>query len=257
MNDKDWFESFFGEDYFEIYESTLTPQVADAQVEGIVSLLGLKPGARILDLACGHGRHAIPLAKRGYDVTGYDLSGVFLERARADAEAQGANVRWTEGDMRELSFENQFDGVINIFTAFGYFDDPRDDLKTLIRVRDALKPSGRFLLETIHRDALPARFQAKGFDRTSRGSIVLREREWDLALDVIDEDLLLIHPDGTRIQYKSAVRVRSLHQYLALLHEAGLDALAWYGGLDGTTLQLTSRRLVLLSQRAAEPGLKP
>jgi SAM-dependent methyltransferase len=176
---------------------------------------------------------------------------VFLERARADAEAQGANVRWIEGDMRKFSFEDQFDAVINIFTAFGYFEDPKDDLKTLISIREALKPTGRFLLETIHRDSLPARFQTKGFDWTSRGSIVLRERQWDLARDVIDEDLLLIRPDGSRTKYKSAVRVRSLHQYLALVHEAGLDTVAWYGGLDGSPLELTSRRLVLLSQRAA------
>jgi len=60
--DKLWYKSFFGEDYFEIYEGLLAPEETTAQVEGIISLLELRPGARVLDVACGHGRHAIPLA---------------------------------------------------------------------------------------------------------------------------------------------------------------------------------------------------
>jgi len=135
MNDHAWFKSFCGEDYFEIYRDAFPAEHTAAQVDGIVSLLGLDTGARVLDLACGHGRHAILLAKRGFDVTGYDLSEVFLARARADAEAEG---------------------VTNIFTAFGYFEDPEDDVKTLRAIWKALRPGGRFLLETLHRDGLPA-----------------------------------------------------------------------------------------------------
>src|SRR3989454_9019472 len=92
MSDHAWFKSFFGEDYFEIYRDAFPAEHTAAQVDGIVSLLGLDTGARVLDLACGHGRHAILLAKRGFDVTGYDLSEVFLERARADAEAEGVTA---------------------------------------------------------------------------------------------------------------------------------------------------------------------
>ena len=249
MADKPWYKSFFGEDYFEIYEGLLAPEETTAQVEGIISLLELRPGARVLDVACGHGRHAIPLAKRGFDVTGYDLSGVFLARAREDAEAQGAKVQWIEGDMRELPFESRFDAVINIFTAFGYFEKPEDDVRTLRGIRRALKPGGRFLMETIHRDALPARFQTRGFDRTSNGSIVLRERHWDLARDVIDEEVLLIRLDGSRSEYTTSVRTRSLHGYLRLLAEADLEPLAWYGGLGGDPLELSSRRLALVSRK--------
>jgi len=118
MSDHAWFKSFFGEDYFEIYRDAFPAEHTAAQVDGIVSLLGLDTGARVLDLACGHGRHAILLAKRGFDVTGYDLSEVFLARARADAEAEGVTARWVRGDMRELPFDGEFHAVINIFTAF-------------------------------------------------------------------------------------------------------------------------------------------
>ncbi len=247
MSDAAWFESFFGEDYFEIYRDSLPAERTAAEVEGIVSLLGLDAGARILDVACGHGRHAIPLARRGFEVTGYDLSEVFLERARADAEAQGAKGRWIQGDMRELPFEGEFDAVINVFTAFGYFEDPEDDVRTLRRIRAALVPGGRFLLETLHRDGLLARFQTRIAEKTPNGTIVLHEYVWDLVRDVIDDRITLVRSDGTRAEYRTAVRMRSLHELLALVRKAGLEPTAWYGGLDGRTLDLGSRRLVLLS----------
>lgn len=249
MDQEAWYESFFGTDYFEIYGHLFTPEGTSAQVDGIISLLGLAPGARILDLACGHGRHSIPLSLRGFDVTGYDLSEVFLERAGADAEAQGTRVKWIQGDMRELRFDREFDAVVNVFTAFGYFDDPEDDLKTLHGVRAALRPGGRFLLETMHRDSLTARFDPSGFDRTPNGSIVLRERRWDLARDVIDETVTLIAPDGSRTEYTTSVRLRSLDEFIALLQAADLEPETWYGGLDGSALELSSRRLVLVSRR--------
>jgi SAM-dependent methyltransferase len=251
MNASDWYTSFFGEDYLEMYETALPPERTAADVEGIIALLGLEPGARVLDLCCGHGRHAIPLAKRSYAVTGYDLSEVFLERARAQAEAQGAEVRWIQGDMRELPFDADFDAVLNVFTSFGYFEDPEDDAKTLRGVRKALRPGGRFLLETMHRDSLPARFQSRGFERTAGGVIVLHERCWDLARDVIDEDVTLLRPDGSRSEYRTSVRLRSLDEFLALLREADLEPEVWYGGLDGSPLNLTSPRLVLVGRREA------
>jgi len=244
-----WFERFFGEDYFELYRDAFPETRTASEVEGIASLLGLGRGARVLDLACGHGRHSIGLAKRGLDVTGYDLSEVFLERARADAEAQGVSVRWVRGDMRELRFDGAFDAVINVFTAFGYFEDPEDDLRTLRGVRAALAPDGRFLLETLHRDGLPARFQAQTAEKTSNGAIVLHDRVWDLARDVMDDHVTLVRPDGTSAEYTTAVRMHSLHQLLELAREAGLEPRAWYGGLDGSDLQLSSHRLVLVSAR--------
>ncbi len=249
MSRKAWYESYFGQDYFEIYAHVLPAERTVAEVERIVSLIDLKPGARILDVACGHGRHSILLSKLGYDVTGYDLSKVFLDRARTEAEAQGANVRWIQGDMRELPFHSEFDVAINVFTAFGYFEEPKDDTKTLRGIRAALRPGGRFLLETLHRDALQARFQSQGFERTSNGSIVLHERRWDLARDVIDEDVTLIRPDGTRTEYQTSLHMYSLDEFLALMREAGLVPEAWYGGLDGSTLDLSSRRLVLVSRK--------
>ncbi len=79
--------------------------------------------------------------------------------------------------------------------------------------------------------------------------IVLRERRWDLARDVIDEDVTLIRPDGLRTNYTTFLRLRSLDEYLGLMRDSGLEPEAWYGGLDGSTLDLSSHRLVLVSRK--------
>ncbi len=167
-----WWETFFGEDYLRIYAPVLPPERTAREVEGIVRLLeelGVPPGSGLLDLACGHGRHAIPLAQRGYRVTGQDLSRVFLRRAEEDARAAGVSVRWRHGDMRQIAFDAEFDAVINIFTAFGYFDSEDEDLAVLRQVRKALKSGGVFLLETMHRDALVRGFQPHNIMRTRTG----------------------------------------------------------------------------------------
>jgi SAM-dependent methyltransferase len=246
-----WYESFFGEDYFEIYRDVFTPEATAADVDGIVARLGLAPAMRVLDLACGHGRHAIPLAERGFRVTGYDLSAAMLARARRDAAARHADVRLVRGDMRALPFAAEFDAVINVFTAFGYFDDPADDVAALRRVREALVPGGRLLVETLHRDALLARFQPRIAYTTSAGAHVTRHYVWDLARDVIEDRVQLVRPDGTCAEYASVLRMRSLHGWLELLREAALEPVAWHGGLDGRPLERDSRRLVVISARPA------
>jgi SAM-dependent methyltransferase len=245
-----WYETFFGDDYFEIYRDVFTPEATAAEVDDIVALLGLAPGARVLDLACGHGRHAIPLAERGFRVTGYDLSAAMLARGREDASARGAPVRFVQGDMRALAFAAEFDAVLNVFTAFGYFPHEADDVAVLRRVREALVPGGRLLVETLHRDALLARFQPRIEYTTSSGARVTRDYVWDLARDVIEDRVRLVRPDGTRAEYASALRMRSLHGWLGLLGAAGLEPIAWHGGLDARPLALDSRRLVVISARA-------
>lgn len=249
MQESPWYESFFGHDYLEMYEESLTAERTAAEVQGIVNLLGLSPGARLLDLACGHGRHAILLAKLGYEVTGYDLSEIFLRRAQADAEAQGVNVRWVRGDMRRLSFAAEFDAVINVFTAFGYFADPEEDRQVLRGICAALRPGGRFLLETMHRDGLISRFRRQDFEKTANGTFVLHERQWDPARDLLTDQITLIRPDGTRKNYTTAIRLYSLTELIALLKACGMEPESWYGGLNGSPLQLESRRLAIVSRR--------
>ncbi len=246
MSDTPWYKTFFGDDYLRIYDF-LTPERTEHEVEGIINLLALPPGSSILDLCCGHGRHALALAKRGYQVTGQDLSEVFLHHARAEAEAQGVKIRWMQSDMRNIPFENEFDAVINIFTAFGYLENEEEDQKVLQQVYKALKSDGLFLLETMQRESLIRNFAPNEIARHADGLIVLEERNFDLLTSRCNVQVTMLHPDGQRTGYNHAVRIYTLTELVRMLAAAGLQVQAYYGGLDGSKLSLTSRRLVVVS----------
>lgn len=160
-----WWEEFFDEHYFDLYEPYLTPERTAREVEGVIQILALPLGAKVLDLCCGHGRHTIPLAKAGYQVTGLDLSEVFLKRARQDAAAADVAVTWVRRDMRDIPFQNEFDAIVNLFTAFGYFDDKAENQKVLEAVARALKPGGRFLIDVINRDYLAKVFLPRDWEQ--------------------------------------------------------------------------------------------
>ncbi|MHC4730002.1 MAG: SAM-dependent methyltransferase, partial [Planctomycetota bacterium] len=93
------------------------------EVDGLVALLGLAPGAHVLDLGCGPGRHSLELRRRGFSVTGVDLHAPYLEQARRE----DAEVEWVHGDMREFCREGVFDAAVNLYSSFGYFEDQEDD----------------------------------------------------------------------------------------------------------------------------------
>lgn len=249
MADDKWYVDFFDEDYLRIYEPGLTAERTEREVNQIVERLGLPPGSRILDLCCGHGRHSIALAERGYQVTGQDLSEVFLEKARADAGEAGVSVRWVHGDMRQVPFEEEFDAVINIFSAFGYLESQEEDRKVLDQVHKALKPGGLFLLEIIHRAWLVRNFESRGWHLGTDGAVVLEERELNLLTGRNEVTVTLIHPDGARQEHQHAMRIYSATELMRMVTQAGLTVEAAYGGLDGRELTLDSNRLVLLARR--------
>ncbi len=249
MADTPWYKTLFGEDYLRIYEPILTLERTQREVDGIVNLLALPQGSSILDLCCGHGRHTIPLAQRGYNVTGQDLSEVFLREAEKEAVAKGVHVDWVHSDMRNIPFENEFDAVINIFTALGYFETQDEDQQVLKQVYKALKPGGLFLLETLHREALMRRFEPHTIEHHPDGLIVLEERKLDLLTSRVNVKLTMIYPDGARKEYGHAARVYSLTELAQMLTRAGLQVKAYYGAWNNQELTIDSFRLILLAQK--------
>lgn len=249
MGHAPWYVQYFDEEYLRFYTPFLTPERTEQEVAHIVELLRLPAGSTVLDLCCGHGRHSIPLAQRGYRVTGLDLSPVFLKRAQADASRAGVQVHWVRGDMRYIPFRGQFDAAINIFTAFGYLESEEEDQEVLHGVCQALRPGGRFLLETMHREFLLRRFLPQMFIPYPDGSIVLHEHRFDLLTSRIKDEITVIKPDGSRHTRFTSVRAYTLRELVRMLERAGLQLEAHYGGLDGSELTLDSRRLVVLSRK--------
>ncbi len=158
------FDAIFGEDYLHFYLPMLDQDRNRAEAEEVIETLGLRAGDRVLDAPCGHGRISNLLAARGVVVVGVDASGLFLEKARTEAANAGVTVDYRAGDLRDLPLgpNESFDAVLNWFTFFGYFDD--DGNKQMLRqFHQALRPGGRLVLETIHRDAFVRGFTPAPF----------------------------------------------------------------------------------------------
>lgn len=243
-----WWESFFGPDYLKQYVHTTTPQ----EVDGIERILHLKKGGRVLDLACGAGRHAIELARRGHAVVGYDWSKALLREARAAAKRSKVKATFMRGDMRELPYRGQFDAVINMFSSFGYFDRVEDDHKVLAGVARALKPRGKFLMERFNRESMAYELPMQAWRVQEDGSIVLQEDTFDVLLGRYDTRQIVIDKEGTR-EHRGSVRAYTLPELKDLFDRTGLHIHRVLGGLDLSPYRARSRRLVLYAVKGQEP----
>jgi SAM-dependent methyltransferase len=245
---KGWFETFFGADYLTLYEHTSTP----TEVESLEKILHLRSGARVLDLACGAGRHAIELAKRGYEVVGYDLSEPLLKVARKGARAAKVEPTFVQGDMRRLRFSGEFDAVINMFTSFGYFDTVEEDRKVLAGIAKALKPRGKLLMERFNRELLPQQLPAQAWYVRDKNTVVLAEESFDLLKGRFETRQLIIDGKGTR-EYSGSVRAYTLAELKEMFDVQGLFLHRVLGGLDLSPYTAKSRRLVLYAVKGLEP----
>lgn len=245
MSDTPWYQNFFGEDYQRIYSPFLPPERTAQEVEGIIALLNLPVGSKILDLCCGYGRHTIPLAQHGYQLTGQDLSNVFLQQAQVESDTQGVQACWLHSDMKNIPFENEFDAVINIFTSFGYLENEDEDLHVLQQVYKALQPGGLFILETVHQPRIIHAIAPHGITRYKNGLIVLEERSIDLLTSRHNVKITMIYPDGKRTEHRQSMRIYTLTELVRMLDSVGLQLQAYYGGLDRSPLTMTSRLVVV------------
>ena len=114
------------------------------EVDGIIRLLSLEDGMKILDCPCGYGRHSIELASRNFLVTGADINSKHLEKAKSTAGDR--TITFTKKNMLDLMYDSEFDAVINIFASFGFFDTEEENEKVLQNFFNALKPGGKFLM---------------------------------------------------------------------------------------------------------------
>jgi len=244
----DWFDD---DAFWETFESYMfTPERIEAarvEVDAMIRLLGIQSGAKLLDLCCGAGRHSLEFARRGFDVTGVDRTRAFLDKARGIAATEGLSIAFVQADMREFTRPDAFDAAINFFTAFGYFDDPADDLKVARNLRTSLKPGGRLILDVNGKETLAAKFRARDWSR--RGdAIMLEERRLLDGWKRIESKWTWIRGDQRR---ESTLRLRlySGAELENMLLEAGFAKVELYGRLKGTAYDQTAERLIAIATR--------
>jgi len=221
---------------------------ASAQVEQVLVLLGVMPGTSVLDLCCGPGRHAFELARRGLHVTGVDRTAAYLDYARKQAQAKGAVIEFIQEDMRSFCRPNAFDGVINLYTSFGYFEDADADRGVLLNVYRSLRDGGTFVIEMMGKEVLAAIFRERDW-REQDGVILLEERRISGDWNWIHNEWTLI--DGTsRKKFTVSHRLYSAAELTSLLLECGFASVDVYGDLSGTPYDHTAERLVAVAHKA-------
>ena len=215
MSEQFDFAGVFDEDYLYFYEAMLAER-SEAETAQVAELLGER--VRVLDSPCGHGRIANGLAERGYRVTGIDYTELFLERARADAEARGVDVAYVHGDMRELPWRGEFDAIVNWFTSFGYFDD-ETNRRVLRGFHDGLRPGGRLVMELqnparLFRILLPVTY----FRRDRDVMFDIHEMDWEKWRIATER---VVVRDGRARSAHFTVRLYSYPELKAELERAG------------------------------------
>ncbi|MGW1139427.1 class I SAM-dependent methyltransferase [Streptomyces zhihengii] len=212
-------------------------------------LLSFPAGARVLDLCCGPGVFTVPLALRGIDVTGVDRSPALLERGRKRAADAGVAPRFTEADVLEYRAEGRYDVVLNMFTSFGYFEDPADNARVLRTMHDSLVPGGTLVLdvagkELLARKVVPPKVVQRGDDLMVQTDTVLDD--WAR----LRSDWVLVR--GERVTRASLVWfVYSAVELRAMVREAGFGEVEVYGGFDGRPYDQDAERLLVRAVRTA------
>jgi SAM-dependent methyltransferase len=247
---KPWFEEIFDEDYLRTLPF-LTPQATQAEAEFVHESLALKPGQQVLDVGCGYGRHAMELAARGVHVVALDSSLPLLLRGADEAQRRSLDINFVHGDMRELSFESQFDGAYCLFSTFGYFDDETNK-RAAQAIARSLKPGGRLLIEVLNRDYiigdLPSRVWWEG-----DGCVVLEEVDFNYFSSRVVSHRSVVFDDSRQLEQEISLRAYSLHEFGKLMHAAGFRVLEISGGmaLRGRFFGNQSRDIIVLAEKRA------
>ena len=245
--DPRWYENFFQGITLDLWREAVSPEQTRAEAGFLERELGLRPGARVLDVPCGFGRHSVELASRGYRVTGVDFSRDMLEEARKRAASARLEIEWRRADMRDLPWDAELDGAFCLGNSFGYLD--AEGTRAFVRaVARSLKPGGRFVLDTgLAAESILPR---------------LREKEWMHVGNILFLEENRYHPSEGCMETKyTYVRrgetetqtgfhwVFTLREIRSLLFEAGFEPENQYRSLEREPFQVASPSLLLVARK--------
>ena len=270
FNDSNFWKNF-SPIIFDDKHWTEVPEVADsvtrlaglslylesALVHGSVPQAG---GPRALDLCCGMGRITAELARRGFAMTGVDITESLLETAREDAAYDGLDIEYVLADARSFVRPGFFDTAVNLYISFGYFEKPEDDLLLARNVYESLKPGGTFIIETLGKEIAVRGFTpGEWFERA--GYTVLTEYEAVDSWAALKNRWILIrnsHASGaeasappSRVEKTFTQRLYAATELRALLFEAGFAGVDLYGGWDERSYDQNAEILIAVGRKAS------
>lgn len=240
-----WYEGWFDSKAYDLVYDHRDEHEAEQLVDLVEREISPAPDAHILDVGCGRGRHARIFARRGYDVTGIDLSDEAIAEARRRAQERGLDITFERGDMRDPYCDGCADGVVNLFTTFGYFESDVENQRALAAMTTALGPDGWFLQDFLNAFQV-AETLVPSTTHTVNGVTIHQERWIDE--DRINKKITLQHDGPTKTYYES-VRLYTLDDLRTMYADVGLDLVDTYGSYDGAPYSHDSPRLLLYARK--------
>lgn len=223
----------------------------DAAAEEIEELLVLvpgEPGAAVLDMCCGPGRHSLELARRGYNVTGVDRTEAFLATARERAQEEGLHLELIRCDAREFARRESFDLAINLYTSFGYFENQDDDRRMARNLFEALRPGGRLVIDMMGKEILARIFTPRSWEEID-GVIILQERLLADSWRWIDNRWILLRGQE-RHEFHLGHRLYSADELCSLLEGVGFATTQAHGSLAGAPYDQEAKRMVVVAEKS-------
>lgn len=249
MASAEWWQEFFLSGSYTLLED-IPDELTGLQVAFAERALGFAPGraARVLDVACGVGRHSLALAARGVRVTGIDYAPDFLRRAMA--RRGDLPARFVRSDMRALPFANEaFDAAICLFNSLGYFDTPGEDARTLGEIARVLAPGGRLLLDVLHRDGIARSFAPERREPFAGGHVE-ETRTWNARTGQITSHWTFHNDHGGPPKTLTTInRVYTCSEMERMLGAAGFTVENIWGSWGGAPLTLSDHAMIFQVQK--------
>lgn len=243
MEKKPWFSEWFDTDYYHTLYKSRSEEEATQFISNLKEYLALPKSARVLDLACGKGRHSKTLNQLGYEVLGADLSPNSIEKAALMAND---SLSFIVHDMREVIQNEQFTAVFNLFTSFGYFDSTTDNEKVLLSVNEMLKEEGFLVVDFMNATKVINNL-VLAEDKTIDGIDFKIKRNFDGTHIFKNIDF---EADGGVHSYMERVQALTLSDFQQLFDTTGFELIRTFGDFDLSEFEEnTSNRLIMIVKK--------
>ena len=213
---KDWFKDWFNSPYYHLLYKNRDENEARSFIDALLQKLNIKEGSRILDLACGKGRHSKYLNEKGFDVTGVDLS---EESICCALPFENENLHFYVHDMRNNFRINYYDAVFNLYTSMGYFDDAKDNIKVLKAANMGLKEKGILVIDFFNAKKVIANLRAEETKELDGVLFTIRKR----VEGRIIKKCIRVKNNEKVLEYEEKVQALTLNDFKEYFSSSGFE----------------------------------